>query len=472
MRVYQPLVAPLLLLVTWLPGCNQGGWRSDTPFYVALSRLMLERGTLEAWWFPMAGTYPYFNKPPLPFWIHAVFYRLIGTELWAARLPTLVGAMLAVEAARRAFGELGGRRVGLFAAVVLALTHEFFRYTRAFSLDIWVVLFLMLSAWGAAAAVRRDRPVLMAWGGIGIGLCLLCKPLFALLFPVIYGAWLAWIGRPRWAWWCAAMALVGVALAVPWHVSMTVRWGSAFIDEYFGRQSLARAVGEGAEAQAWWYLPVEFGTSYWPWLLALIPAVWLAVRGRPVSHDRRLDTLALLWVMVFVAGLAVFSGKKIRYAVPVYPALAALAGSWLACRSPHRAQRIGTRWLYMVPGPAVVLSGVLALTPIRWSEPGSGEFERLDAVLQSLGDPRVWCVPDATRSCAVMYLRGGAWPGAVATGPGLPGGYPDAGDVVLYPFVPREGSPVPRAGDEVLGKFSGLTAVRLRTAWRDGSDRD
>lgn len=464
LRVWSALVAPMLLLALWLPGCHQGGWRVDTPFYAAVSKLILETGTFDAWWYPMAGTVPYFNKPPVPFWIHAAFYKLLGTELWSVRLVTLLGAMAAVEITRRAAKEMGGRRVGLLAGVVLATTLEFFRYTRAFSLDIWVVLFLVLAAWSALAAVKRERAWLFAVGGVPLGLCLLSKPIFPLLFPLVFAGWLVWIGRWRWIGWAAAMAAVGVLVAAPWHWSMVERWGRPFVDQYFLQQSLERALGD-EDAKPWWYLPWEFLRSYWPWMLALVPAAWTLARRRSLSGDRRLDRFAVLWVVVFVGALLTFGQVMFRYAVPVYPALAVVCSAWLACHSPRVLRRAVGRAAVLAPIPALAVSVALALSPIRFSRPPSPEFDRLDKALADLGNPKVWCVRDAVRSCAVMYLRGGTWPPGVKQHPDLPGGYPKAGDVVLYAYDTREASATPRPGDQVLGKFSALNAVRLTRDW-------
>lgn len=454
----------MVLLALWLPGCNQGGWRVDTPFYTAISRLMFAGGW-DAMWFPMASDYPYFNKPPLPFWIHGLVYQVLGTELWAVRLPTLISGMLALEATRRAFMELGGRRVGLAAALVLALTVEFFRYTRAFSLDLWVVLFLMLAAWTAAAAVRREKPALLALGGIPIGLCLMCKPLFALAFPVIFAVWLAWIGRWRWTWWAAAMAAVGVAIAAPWHISMVARWGDLFIDEYFGRQTIGRAMGESFEAKPWWYLPAEFARSYWPWLVTLVIASWTWVRTGRLSRDARLDRLAVLWSAIFIVALAMFSGKKIRYAVPVYPALALLSGAWLVHGLKPRVARAWQRASLVIAPAAVVVAAALSAAPITWHEPSSQEFPRLYAALKDLGSPDVWCMPNAVRTSSTMYLQTGVWPKVVAASPELPGGYPKAGAVVLYAYRENADPTPPRPGDLDLGKFSAMRAVRLSRDW-------
>lgn len=459
------VTAPLLLVALWLPGCNQGGWRVDTPLYTAVSRWMFEKGTWEALVFPMVGDQAYFNKPPLAFWIHGLIGLALPNELWAARLPTLLSGVLALEATRRAFKELGGRRLGLASACVLALTVEFFRYTRAFSLDLWVVLFLMLSLWSAARALRTGRGAHLLWGGAALGACLMVKPLFALAFPAVYAAWLLWCGRVRLAAWCVPMLAVAAAFAAPWHVAMVLRWGDRFVDEYFGRQTVGRALGEAFAPRPWWFVPWEVAQFYWPWMLTLGAGVWCWARTRRLTRSIELDRVALIWTLGLTATLVAFKSALVRYAVPLYPVLSVVSAAWLTRHAPRGARRAVTRVLWLAGPAAVVISAALAVTPIRFQRPPSEEMPRLYAMLRDRGDPPLWCMPGAAIGSSTIYLQTGTWPALVKVAPDRPGGVPRSGDIVLYPERTINTTTPPRAGDERIGKFSGFFAVRLTSDW-------
>ncbi len=477
------LAAPLTLLALWLPGCNDGDYRVDTGLYAALSKRIAENTTWDTLWYPMLGDAPYFNKPPLAFWLHAAFIKVLGMDLWTVRLPTLLAAMLAVFALQRAASLLAGRTAGLMAAMVLALTLEFFRYTRAFSLDLWLVAFMMLALWTTAAALRRwpDHPPLAqsALAGLFIGMGLLVKPLYALFLPAAAAVWLLWAGpkgaRWRWAAWCAEMAIVGVAAALPWYVSMTLRWGDVFLREHFIRQSLERAIGglggDAPKGPGLMYLPMEMLGSYWPWMLTLALAILTLARTGRITSTRTLERLGITWSVLLGAALMAFAGKRSRYLLPIYPGLSMLSGAWLACQSPHALRRHARRALVLwCPTlPVIALAGALILPKIGidFHQPASGEVERLQTAIREAGNPTVWTAPSARLEAAKLYAKGSPWPRAVGGLPHPQTEFPKTGDIVLYlaEAVDRQGTLTPRKADEPLGKFSGLFAVRVKSDW-------
>lgn len=481
-RVLTALAAPCVLLALWLPGCNAGDYRVDTGLYAGISKLMADTGTVGAFWFPMLGDAPYFNKPPLAFWVHAGLIRALGMDLWTVRLGTLLAAMLGVFAFQKCVSMLAGRATGLFSAMVLALTLEFFRYTKAFSLDIWFVTFMMPALWVTVAAVRRTpaRPgfgrAVLAGAFIGAGL--MVKPLYALFLPVAVGVWMLWCApsgsRARWMVWCAVMGLSGAALAAPWYVSMTLRWGDLFLQEHFIRQTLERAVGSGdgdTAGPGLLYLPIEILRSYWPWMLTLALALATLARRGTISRSPALDRLGLVWTVLLGAGLMAFAGKRSRYLVPIYPALSMLSGAWLACHPPaglrRHARRAVMMWSPVLPVLALGAALVLPRAGVDLHEPASGEIERLQTAIREAGSPQVWVAPSGRLEAAKLFVKGSPWPRAVGGLPWGQGEFPAKGDIVLYRAdAPARGDPMPaRTADEPLGKFSGLRAYRVTSAW-------
>ncbi|MFM9958390.1 MAG: ArnT family glycosyltransferase [Phycisphaerales bacterium] len=493
LRAMHVFAAPAVLLALWLPDCNEGDFRTDTGLYAALSKLMyaeaIARGSLGPLWFPMLGDAPYFNKPPLAFWVHGAFIHVFGAELWAVRLPTLLAAMLGVAALQRAVMTLAGRSAGLFAGVVLATTLEFFRYTRAISLDIWLVAFMLLALAVVAPAVRRGVPCMrrFALAGGFIGLGLLVKPLYALALPAVIAVWLMWSvprgadGVPRRVRWMGAVGLcvvVALVVAAPWYLSMYTRWGDAFIQEHFIRQTLERAVNAPADSpersgvRALLYLPTEFASTYWPWLVTLALALFAFARRGTIGRSPALDRLGIVWSVLFAAGLMLFAGKRSRYMVPLYPGLAMLSASWLSCVPPawlrRHARRALTLWAPALP--VVALGGTMLLSRLGVTahQPPSGDIEALQKALRESGDPVTWVAPGAHLNAARLYVKGSAWPRALAA-PGLPlegRDLPRLGDVVLYSSdALRRGFVRLRAGDDVVIDRAGMTAARAARGW-------
>ena len=79
---------------------------------------------------PRLNGLPYFEKPPLLYWVNAASFRVFGETPWAARLPTRLAGLgttlLLVLGARAA-----GRREGLAAGILLLASPIGFLMARA-----------------------------------------------------------------------------------------------------------------------------------------------------------------------------------------------------------------------------------------------------------------------------------------------------------------------------------------------------
>jgi len=87
----------------------------------------------------------YWDKPPLLYWLTATSFTVFGIDEWAARLPSLLGALLAVAGTALLGARLLGSAGGLLAGAALlscALFAAFARYVRP------ETLFVAAIQWG------------------------------------------------------------------------------------------------------------------------------------------------------------------------------------------------------------------------------------------------------------------------------------------------------------------------------------
>ena len=322
-RARHSLIGVVLLLCMTLPHLDQGDVRKDTARYAAVSLQMWETGD-----FLTPRLHPdtlYFKKPPLAFWMVGGVLKAAGTSLTAIRLPSVLAAALCVLVLVSVVRAFGSEATAATAGIVLALTMDFFRRTREFSIDLWLLLFLLL-AFRLAIAGARGRAGWLAASGASLGAALLCKPLVALLaLPVLFACYDLF--RPvRSRAWLLAAAAAALIVGGSWHVAAAAVHGDAFFVRYFGnelREHTAEAVaGEGIRPL--YYLGV-LGIAYWPWLAAVAAAAVPAFRGRFGARARRALAAAALWVLVWLAALSVFPQKEPQYALPLYPMLAWIA---------------------------------------------------------------------------------------------------------------------------------------------------
>ena len=432
------VIAPcLLLLALWLPGVTQGWFRTDAPVYAALS-LNTYLQPLSESWSPAFGAEPYFNKPPLTFYIHGLFLYLMGPTMLAARIPALLIAMATVVITALHARSLTNTRTALIAALVLASTLEFFRYTKTISLDL--VLTLFLTAFVALIARPNAKPRHILLASIPLGLALLTKPFVALLAIPPLAIWLILQHRtpkpsvssphplpsggegkrPKRArvrgssalLYLLLAALIACAIAAPWHIAMYLKHAQPFLDEYIGSQAVSRITSNAHGSAPWWEYFRILGEAYWPWLIPFALAIITFARRQTPTKFKPAATLAIIWCAFWCIILSLSTDKSGRYLVPIYPYAAILCATWLVSFF-NRAQ-LASIQRGAIPITAALLLLALAsnfIPAIRVHKPINPELaEVLDVLNKYEGDDPIVVGPRAKALASNIFLATGNWP--------------------------------------------------------------
>jgi 4-amino-4-deoxy-L-arabinose transferase-like glycosyltransferase len=125
----------------------------DEPRFAEASREMIERGDYIV---------PHFNnqlrldKPPLAYWAQVASYRIFGQNDFAARFPAAVAAALVAMSILAWGKQMGGDRIGWWAAIIFTLSLQTFIHAKAAVADMWLVLFVTLAHW-AGYELIEDR---------------------------------------------------------------------------------------------------------------------------------------------------------------------------------------------------------------------------------------------------------------------------------------------------------------------------
>ncbi len=163
----------------------------------------------------------YIEKPPLPYWLIAVVYRVAGQNAFATHLPNAL-AMLGLAAlswhwARRAWGA----RAGLYAALGVLTSIGPFLFTRFIIPESILSLFLLIALYCFFTGLEFNQPNRLYWTWATLALAALTKGLIAPVFfagaaipyLLLTGQWRRW----RWLRLVSGLLLF-VAIAAPWHI--------------------------------------------------------------------------------------------------------------------------------------------------------------------------------------------------------------------------------------------------------------
>ena len=327
------LASVALLYLTNLT--SMGMYSTDEPRYADIGRAMARTGD---WITPRLWGQPWFEKPPLLYWMTATGFRLgLGPDL-APRLPMALLSVAFLAFFWWRLRALWNGRVAACATAILATTGGWLGYSHVAVTDLPVAVFFTTAVLLALAREGREPDRIAAAAALGLAVLAKSVPPLVLFTPVLF------FDRRNWKRWFASWPIAAfAAVALPWHIIATMRNGWNLPYVLFIEQQVGRFLNNSRQhGQRWWfYLPVFCGLLF-PWF-ALLPLAF-----RRLSADRRLRTLAAILIL----GLIFFSAsinKLPGYVLPLAPVTCVLMGAGLAA-SPRP-----DRWL-IVP---VILLGAL-----------------------------------------------------------------------------------------------------------------
>ena len=292
------------------------------------------------------------NKKPVGIhWLQAVSVAATSAvekrDIWAYRLPSLLGAMLAAGAcawgAAAFLGPRGGLAAGaLFGAGMLLSSEAFIAKTDAVlcgavTLSMAALARIYFASLGGPPVSGRTK----TWFWIGMALSILVK---GPIGPLVAGAAMValWVAAPRTKWapnlgWTWGLTLVA-AVVGPWAVAITIATDGAFWGQALGGD-LAPKLSGGQETH---WGPPGLHLALAP--LLTFPAAALLPAAAVYGWRRRREPMgrfALAWLVPTWLIFEVMPTKLPHYPLPLYGALAWLGAAALMEPIGPWSRRIG-----------------------------------------------------------------------------------------------------------------------------------
>ena len=181
----------IVLLAAWLRFSNLESIGYGNHYYTATVESMLK--SWHNFFFVSAepGGSVSVDKPPVGFWIQAVFAYFLGVNGIAVVLPEIIAGLLSVvlvfHLVRRSFGNAAG----LLAGLALAITPVVVATDRNNTIDSLLIFTLLLAAWAWIKAAETSRMRYLILGAVLVGIGFNIKMLQAFLpLPAFFGLYL------------------------------------------------------------------------------------------------------------------------------------------------------------------------------------------------------------------------------------------------------------------------------------------
>ncbi|MGJ5819437.1 ArnT family glycosyltransferase [Paludibaculum fermentans] len=366
---------------------------ADEPRYASIGREMARSGD---WITPTLWGKPWFEKPPLLYWMVAAGQLAgLGDDL-APRLPVAILSLVYLLLQFLVVRRLEGDRIAWISVLLLSTTAGWAAESQIGVTDLpLAATFNATVLFGLLWIETGSKRAALA-AGVCFGLALLAKGLVAgvLILPLFWFAWRRWKEL-------LLPAVAALLVAVPWYAAMFVRHGKPFWDEFFVKHHFSR-FADGAllhEQPFWFYVPVLVASLFpWPTVLSLLgPDCW--------SERRRRILLA-----VFCFGLVFFSvsaNKLPGYILPLLPPLCiVLAAGLAAAGSAKRQLALATLLLGLCPIIATLLPDAL-LYGLRRANLGETHWEYF-ALALPFTLAAWWLERTSKRTAAVAVVAVGA----------------------------------------------------------------
>jgi 4-amino-4-deoxy-L-arabinose transferase-like glycosyltransferase len=364
---------------------------------------------------------PYMKKPPMLFWVVAGSFNAFGESEFAARLPSMLCALLTMLLLYATACEVGGRIAGTFAAIV-PLGFYFFvaRGGRECATDPLLVMFSTLALYAMLRARHSRRWLPLA--GAAIGLAILSKgaagliPLIVVALAVAMISEFSSLGLGGFAIIVAAAALV----ASPWYLYEAVH-NPLFWKTFIGHETLSRFAThlEDETKPATYTLWVFVKETYW--LLPLAIPLWMLAKANAREGLARAFhaihpalKLWIIWLIVAFASACAVQTRLPWYVLPALIPVALIAGSILGW-----AFSGWTAAAHLSRGNPRAVAGVVAMTLLLMFAP-----ERVWVISKTIAAERAKSIPnlkiarrarDAARELGAgeLYFAGVELPGLV-----------------------------------------------------------
>jgi len=338
----------------------------DEPRYAEVAREMLARHDLIT---PTLGGLPWFEKPPLLYWLMIANYRVLGVSEYAARLgPAICGLLTAVfvywigktiekssDASSAVTGESAEQKregLGRFSALVWLSSLGAIVFSRGASFDIvvtmtvtgalacffvWQVRYAQGSGDDAGEPQAR-MPALLIGFYLFVGLSLLAKGLIGIVIPFgVIGSY--FLLRREWPHRRILQSLLwgvplAIAVAAVWFGPMLSRHGWKFVDQFIVQHHFARFVtNKYHHPEPFYFYVLVLVALSLPWTMFLGAAFfgsrrWQWRGGRPLD---RFCVVAFSWIALPVVFFSFSESKLTAYILPALPAVALLIGERITC---------------------------------------------------------------------------------------------------------------------------------------------
>ena len=314
---------------------------------------------------------PFWEKPPMFFWMQSTSMEIFGVTEFAARFPNAICGIATLLVLFLCGTKLYDRKFGLFWALAYGGSLFPNMYFKSGIIDPWFNLFIFLSLyflifyhWKKNGFDKEGlQKKLLAYtclSGIFMGLAILTKGQVALMvFLMVLGVYLIYNRfRIYFNWWHVGLFfLVTFLVTLTWYGYETAKNGPWFIKEFLKYQYRLFTTHDAGQKGFFGYHYVVILLGCFPASILAIPSFFKTSFNSRYEKDFRAWMLILFWVVTIL--FTIVQSRIIHYS-----SLAWFPVTFLAAYSLYKWERKEKPFPQYVKYLIIALGGLISLTLI------------------------------------------------------------------------------------------------------------
>jgi 4-amino-4-deoxy-L-arabinose transferase-like glycosyltransferase len=342
----------------------------DEVFYAQTAKEMMHQ---KSWMTPYLFGQPQFEKPIFTYWLLRFGFEVFGVSSFSARLfPALWGILGVLAVYGLGLAAFKDGRRAMWAAFFMMSNSLYIGLSRTVFTDLFFTVFILFSLasfyWGYSDAKKKGIGILLFF--VFSALAVLTKGPLGFLIPVLTALSFLLFRKELRFLFCKETILGFLTfclIAVPWYALMIIKYGLAFMQEFFYNDHIRRLFeAEHLSNDTWFFYPVSVIGCMFPWSFYLISGVghWF----RSLRSDKTSFYIFLTcWVAVVLLIFQPAHSKLVSYIFPLFPALALFLGDYIVSSLDTKPSRLFCAAAWMTTLFLLLVPAGLFFATIRFS---------------------------------------------------------------------------------------------------------
>lgn len=257
---------------------------------------------------------PFWEKPPMFFWMQSTAMKIFGVTELAARFPNAVCGIITLIVVFICGSKIYDKKFGILWALAFGGSLFPNMYFKSGIIDPWFNLFTFLSLYNFILyhwarnkfdkdGLKKNPFYYVAWSGIFMGLAVLTKGQVSLMvFLLALGVYFIYNRfRFYFNWWHAILFLIiAAAVTVTWYGYETIKNGPSFISEFFKYQYRLFTTHDAGQKGFFGYHFIVLLIGCFPASILAIPSFFKKNYTSKFDKDFKKWMQILFWVVTIL----------------------------------------------------------------------------------------------------------------------------------------------------------------------------